>query len=1142
MKNNRLFVLGFVFPALPKWMGSVFCILFFFAVFQAQGSLAHAETQRKLVQQTLRDNALNTVILRPGQEKYTLGKESEILEDPGGTLSFEQVRQSWGAFRKSKVDIPNFSFSASAFWLHFKLRNPMIREQLMLLEVGHPNIDSIRFYQPRLDGGWKEVLAGRRLPFSAREYKHRNFVFALHLQPGVTRDYYLRVESSAAYYVPLYLLSERAFAQKDHEAQLGFGFYYGLIFVMIFYNLVLWLSVRDRNYLYYVLTLFFLHLLFQATNNGLAYEYLWPNWVWWSNHCLGTFLALSIFFTLTFSQSFLQVRDHAPILNRLLNLLKWFALLLAVFNLAPDHTFLSWLSVFWGSKIAIVATLGIWFSGAFAWLRGNPTARYFMIAWSSLVLGALVTGFTAYGLLPTSFWTTYALQIGTGIEVVLLSMALGDRLRVDQRKILEAQTSRLQQEQMAKQAQERMVERLKKLDRIKDEFIANISHELRTPLNGIIGISESMLDGATGAMSQEQKYNLSLVISSGRRLFHLVNDLIDFSQLKHKEIQLHLRPVWLREVVEVVLKLSKPLIGQKDLVLINAIPENVPPVMADEDRLQQILHNLIGNAIKFTSSGQVEVSAHTTRDFLEITVSDTGPGIPEVWHERIFESFEQADGSTVREFSGSGLGLAITRQLVELHGGRIRVESSPGKGAHFRFLLPLALEIKPAERKAPQVRLFPSTGELEESREIARQTRPLAELPPEEEAPFRILIVDDEPVNLQVLVNMLALQRYSVTKANNGQEALDALQKQTYDLILLDVMMPKMSGYEVCEAIRRQYPANALPIVFLTAKNQVADVVQGFDTGANDYLTKPVSKNELLARIKTHIHLSKINLSYARFVPDEFLKFLGHESILDVRLGDQSQQEMTVMFSDIRSFTTLSEQLSPKANFDFLNDYLSRISPIIRVNEGFIDKYIGDGIMALFPQDPQQALDAAVEMLHEVTLFNLERKQENQPAIQIGIGLHTGLLMLGTIGEDQRMEGTVISDAVNTAARLEGLTKLYGTPLIISEQTRQKLSQPEKYTHRYLGRVRVKGKVESISIYEVFEDGLVEDFPARFKTLEIFEAAVAAYLERDMQKARDGFQATLAQNPRDTAARYYLERSERFLAQGLPEDVSPVFV
>ena len=1085
--------------------------------------------------------ALETVILRPHQEVYPLGKRVEILEDPGGSLRFEQILKQPENFQLSQDDTPNFAFSSSAFWLHFRVRNPLIQEQLYLFEIGHPNIDYIQVYLPRLDGSWREIQAGRRLPFEAREVKNRNQLFQIRIPPGVTRDYYFRVKSSSAYYLPLNLLSERAFTRKDHESQLGFGFYYGLIFVMIFYNLVLWLSVRDLNYLYYVLTLLFLHLLFQATNNGLAYEYFWPKAVWWNNHCLGFFLALSIFFTISFCQHFLQLKKNVPRLNWVLNILRFVSLGLSIFNLTPDETFTSWLSIYWGSKIAIAATLLIWISGFRVWRLGYQAARYFLIAWSSLVLGALVTGFTAYSLLPTSFWTTYALQIGTGIEVVLLSMALGDRLRVDQQKIMEAQATRLQQEKLAKQSQERMVERLKKLDRLKDEFIANISHELRTPLNGIIGISESMLDGATGEISREQKYNLSLVISSGRRLFHLVNDLIDFSQLKHKEIQLHLKPVWMREIVEVVLKLSKPLVGQKDLKLINSVPEDAPPVMADEDRIQQILHNLISNAIKFTPAGKVEITAHVTRQHLEITVSDTGPGIHEAWHERIFESFEQADGSATREHGGSGLGLAITRQLVELHGGRIRVDSAPGRGSHFHFLLPLAEDIQPQEVRVPRIRLFPSTGELEEVKELVRQTRPLAELP-SEEAPFRILIVDDEPVNLQVLVNMLALQRYSVTKANSGKEALDAIENQTFDLILLDVMMPKMSGYEVCEAVRKQYPANSLPIVFLTAKNQVADLVQGFETGANDYLTKPVAKNELLARIKTHIHLSKINLSYARFVPDEFLKFLGHESILDVRLGDQSQQEMSVMFSDIRSFTSLSEQLSPKANFDFLNDYLNRISPIIRVHQGFIDKYIGDGIMALFPEEPQQAVDAAVDMLHEVTVFNLERQNKQELPIQIGIGLHTGLLMLGTIGEEQRMEGTVISDAVNTAARLEGLTKLYGSQLIISEQTRSKLSQPEKYSMRHLGWVRVKGKIQSISIFEIFDAGMVEDFTARFRSLDLFEKAVADYFNREIEAARIGFQATLDANPHDTAARYYLERCERFLTQGLPDDVSPVFV
>jgi two-component system sensor histidine kinase ChiS len=252
---------------------------------------------------------------------------------------------------------------------------------------------------------------------------------------------------------------------------------------------------------------------------------------------------------------------------------------------------------------------------------------------------------------------------------------------------------------------------------------------------------------------------------------------------------------------------------------------------------------------------------------------------------------------------------------------------------------------------------------------------------------------------------------------------------------------------------------------------------------------------------------------------------------------------MTIMFSDIRSFTTISEQLSPKQNFDLLNEFLSRISPVIRIHQGFIDKYIGDGIMALFPHNAQDALDAAMEMLEELSVFNDERREQGQAEIHVGIGLHTGMLMLGTIGESERMEGTVISDAVNTSARMEGLTKLYGTTLIISQQTLDQLDQPDKYPLRYLGQVRVKGKTQITGIYEVLEEYLMpDDYKLKFKTMGEFEAAVNAYFDRQLDTAVAGFRDVLSVHPDDHAAQYYLGRCERFLQQGIPEDVSPVFV
>jgi two-component system sensor histidine kinase ChiS len=393
---------------------------------------------------------------------------------------------------------------------------------------------------------------------------------------------------------------------------------------------------------------------------------------------------------------------------------------------------------------------------------------------------------------------------------------------------------------------------------------------------------------------------------------------------------------------------------------------------------------------------------------------------------------------------------------------------------------------------------------------------------------FQILIVDDEPINLQVLVNHLSLQNYRITQTSNGMEALTLIEQGFKpDLVLLDVMMPRMTGYEVCKKIREKFPATELPVVLLTANNQVSDLVEGFGSGANDYLTKPISKNELLARIKTHIELSKINIAYGRFVPREFLEFLERKSIVDVQLGDQVHKDMTILFSDIRSFTTLSENMSPKENFDFLNEYLKRVGPVIRNHNGFIDKYIGDAVMALFPKDPDDALEAAIAMQHQVSLYNAEREAEGYPSIAIGVGLHTGSLMLGTIGEEQRMESTVIADAVNLASRMEGLTKVYGAGILISEQTLSQLNAPENYSHRFLGRVTVKGKKVAVAVFEVYEGDSDSVKRLKTQTLIEFERGVELYEQKQFAQAQLLFESLLKKNEQDKPARLYAERCKQ---------------
>ena len=420
-----------------------------------------------------------------------------------------------------------------------------------------------------------------------------------------------------------------------------------------------------------------------------------------------------------------------------------------------------------------------------------------------------------------------------------------------------------QEEELNRQREE--AQRLRQIDRLKDQFLANTSHELRTPLNGIIGIAESLLDGATGELPEPTRANLSMVASSGRRLSHLVDDILDFSKLKSHQLTIHREPVDLRALVEVVLRLSAPMAAGKGLELSNLIPEDLPAVAADQNRVQQIVHNLLGNAVKFTEEGRVWISAEAHEGTVEVTVADTGIGISEEKLDRIFESFEQADGSTERAYGGTGLGLTITRQLVELHGGEIRAESEVGVGSRVMFTLPeWTGEAQDRTQKVNRLRDSkpvepPSMSPLEAGRALVG-----AEISLGEGAAGRVLVVDDEPINLQVLENVLTVAGFGVTQAHDGRQCLKILAEVAKpDLILLDVMMPGMSGFEVTQRIRQQYSANDLPILLVTAKNQVEDLEKGLESGANDYLTKPFSKNEFLARMRTHLSLSQAHSAAA---------------------------------------------------------------------------------------------------------------------------------------------------------------------------------------------------------------------------------------------------------------------------------------
>jgi class 3 adenylate cyclase/ActR/RegA family two-component response regulator len=395
---------------------------------------------------------------------------------------------------------------------------------------------------------------------------------------------------------------------------------------------------------------------------------------------------------------------------------------------------------------------------------------------------------------------------------------------------------------------------------------------------------------------------------------------------------------------------------------------------------------------------------------------------------------------------------------------------------------------------------------------------------------IKILLVDDDLKHSELLIQYLSQAHYTVVRVGNGIEALSLIDRHFQpNLILLSESLPDMTGYEICQKIRMQFGAHELPVVMLTPTDLVAEGVEELEAGFNDYLVKPVSKPRLMIRIKTHLRFAHLNAAYSRFVPRQFLQLLQKDSILDVKLGDNILREMSILFSDIRSFTAMSEKMSPEENFRFINSYLSRMEPAIAENRGFIDKYIGDAIMALFGGSADDAIKAAIAMLETLVEYNQHRESVGYPGVKIGIGINTGSLMLGTVGGKNRMDGTVISDAVNLASRVESLTKQYGVSLLISHETFARIQNPSDYKIRLIERLKVKGKSKAVAVFEVFDGDPPQLRDAKLATTGIFEEGVLFYYGSSFRKAAQCFEKCLAQNPDDTVAQIYLERCQERL-------------
>lgn len=424
-----------------------------------------------------------------------------------------------------------------------------------------------------------------------------------------------------------------------------------------------------------------------------------------------------------------------------------------------------------------------------------------------------------------------------------------------------------------------LAERLLKEDRLKDTFLANTSHELRNPLHVIVNITESVIQRDKHAMSAQSLRDLRLAKMTGKHLTFVLNDLLDVMRLRKNSVRLNTRDIPIRSIVQGVGDMLQYKLAGKPVRILNDIPADFPPVRADESRFVQIMFNLMDNAVKYTSEGEIRVRAAVRGWFAHISVQDSGIGMDPQTSKDIFQAYrqEEADRQTIE--AGFGLGLSICKQLVELHGGSIRFTSEPGMGTTFTFSMPLAgrhADVRDddsagdlPEEPFGQNTMLPSLGEWTErlpaadipsigasQAEAAAAEETSAMNPPRVDR-MRVLAVDDDPINLGLLESILPREQYELRTVTNAGAVIPLLDSQEWDLVISDVMMPHISGYALTQMIRAQYSLTELPVLLLTARSKPEDIEAGFLAGANDYVVKPIEVLEFCSRVRALTEMRK---------------------------------------------------------------------------------------------------------------------------------------------------------------------------------------------------------------------------------------------------------------------------------------------
>ena len=393
---------------------------------------------------------------------------------------------------------------------------------------------------------------------------------------------------------------------------------------------------------------------------------------------------------------------------------------------------------------------------------------------------------------------------------------------------------------------------------------------------------------------------------------------------------------------------------------------------------------------------------------------------------------------------------------------------------------------------------------------------------------LNILVIDDDREMRMIIRYTLQNKGYQIYEAEDGEKGIEGLIKLCVpDLVLVDAHMPNMGGIAFLKKIRELWNSSVLPVIAVTGDYSTDTIVAFYNAGANDFVRKPFDAGELCLRIEAQLQLARQNHAMNRFVPDEFLKLMGKQNVSDLAPGDQVKTEVSFLYNFIRNLNEVTKGIPAEERINFFNAYLKRVLPLIRACNGFVDKYENNCLMAIFPDDPGDALQASIEISKEIERYNLERKAEGYEEILTGSGIHTGDIYLGIVGDSQRISSTVVSEAANIAAKLEGFSRKFDVSSVLTEETLSKISGADPDSFRQLESVKMQGHREPFNIYEVLSCRNRDELKLIKSYQHIYSKGYKELSEGQFVRAMKHFAEILKLNPRDHVVSVHIEKMSK---------------